>query len=124
MPLVSLLSHILIVGRQLSPGGCRQVIQLDYSVTQPVSLSVESSSVTSLPARKHILSHAIGKSFKSYFDSWQTIVTRRLSPGSLVWLLTYPTRQAAFQFNSVTSLPERKHLLNHAISKFALTFKG
>ena len=36
--------------------------QSDCSVTQPVSLSAESSSVTSLPARKHLLSHAIGKS--------------------------------------------------------------
>jgi len=34
--------------------------QSDCSVTQPVSLSAESSSVTSLPARKHLLSHAIG----------------------------------------------------------------
>ena len=74
--------------------------QSDCSVTQPVSLSAESSSVTSLPARKHLLSHAIGKSFKSYFDGWQAIVTRRLSPGSLVWLLTYPTRQP---FNSIQS---------------------
>jgi len=34
--------------------------QSDCSVTQPVSLTAESSSVTSLPARKHLMNHAIG----------------------------------------------------------------